>query len=331
MTVYSDSQLCVKTINEWAEAWEERGWRRKTGPIANLELVQELYAPGRRTPERVARVDPRARRLALERVRRRAGQLVPARTLGALDRDDGSAHGRSRVARQPVDDLGDRAPAASTARSRRSAWRLDSPACRSWRARSCSRAHRARPLPSAGSPRATAPRASPSRTQRAPRAARAPRARRCSRSSRACARASRAAPRARATPPFEDSSGTCGPRDRGRVSCTSCPPPNPPTPFTSASTLGSASAARRAPASSATSHSTGTMRPRRIASASSASRRSQLALHDPGHDRAIARGDETRDHRAAEGTRSTADQHRASRVELWHRNRVPDGRRVVTM
>lgn len=43
VTVYSDSQLCVKTINEWAEAWAERGWRRKTGPIANLELVQELY------------------------------------------------------------------------------------------------------------------------------------------------------------------------------------------------------------------------------------------------------------------------------------------------
>ena len=42
--VYSDSQLCVKTINEWAEGWERRGWRRKSGPIANLELVQRLYA-----------------------------------------------------------------------------------------------------------------------------------------------------------------------------------------------------------------------------------------------------------------------------------------------
>ena len=42
-TVYSDSQLCVKTINEWAEGWEKRGWRRKSGPIANLELVRELY------------------------------------------------------------------------------------------------------------------------------------------------------------------------------------------------------------------------------------------------------------------------------------------------
>jgi ribonuclease HI len=44
ITVYSDSQLCVKTINEWAAGWERRGWRRKGGPIANLQLVQELYA-----------------------------------------------------------------------------------------------------------------------------------------------------------------------------------------------------------------------------------------------------------------------------------------------
>ncbi|UCE87759.1 MAG: ribonuclease HI [Deltaproteobacteria bacterium] len=43
VTVYSDSQLCVKTINEWAAGWERRGWRRKSGPIANLELVRELY------------------------------------------------------------------------------------------------------------------------------------------------------------------------------------------------------------------------------------------------------------------------------------------------
>ena len=42
--VYSDSQLCVKTVNEWAAGWERRGWRRKSGPIANLELVQRLYA-----------------------------------------------------------------------------------------------------------------------------------------------------------------------------------------------------------------------------------------------------------------------------------------------
>jgi ribonuclease HI len=44
VTVYSDSQLCVKTVNEWAAGWERRGWRRKSGPIANLELVKRLYA-----------------------------------------------------------------------------------------------------------------------------------------------------------------------------------------------------------------------------------------------------------------------------------------------
>ncbi len=50
VTVYSDSQLCVKTVNEWAAGWEKRGWRRKSGPIANLELVQKLYALARAHP-----------------------------------------------------------------------------------------------------------------------------------------------------------------------------------------------------------------------------------------------------------------------------------------
>jgi ribonuclease HI len=44
ITIHSDSQICVKTVNEWAAGWEKRGWRRKSGPIANLELVQELYS-----------------------------------------------------------------------------------------------------------------------------------------------------------------------------------------------------------------------------------------------------------------------------------------------
>ena len=44
VSVYSDSQLCVRTVNEWAAGWKKRGWKRKTGPIKNLELVQELYA-----------------------------------------------------------------------------------------------------------------------------------------------------------------------------------------------------------------------------------------------------------------------------------------------
>ncbi|MEM7409580.1 MAG: ribonuclease H [Myxococcota bacterium] len=50
VTIYSDSQLCVKTVNEWAAGWEKRGWRRKSGPIANLELVQRLYALSKTRP-----------------------------------------------------------------------------------------------------------------------------------------------------------------------------------------------------------------------------------------------------------------------------------------
>jgi ribonuclease HI len=49
-TLYSDSNLCVQTVNEWAAGWEKRGWKRKTGAIANLELVQELYALKKRRP-----------------------------------------------------------------------------------------------------------------------------------------------------------------------------------------------------------------------------------------------------------------------------------------
>ena len=50
LTVYSDSNLYVQTVDDWAAGWERRGWRRKTGPIANLELVKELYALARRHP-----------------------------------------------------------------------------------------------------------------------------------------------------------------------------------------------------------------------------------------------------------------------------------------
>ncbi len=41
--LWSDSNLAVRTINEWAAGWKRRGWKRKTGPVENLDLVQELY------------------------------------------------------------------------------------------------------------------------------------------------------------------------------------------------------------------------------------------------------------------------------------------------
>ena len=38
-------------MNEWAAGWENKGWKRKTGPIANLELVQELWALSKAHPK----------------------------------------------------------------------------------------------------------------------------------------------------------------------------------------------------------------------------------------------------------------------------------------
>ncbi|MEE8468995.1 MAG: ribonuclease H [Planctomycetota bacterium] len=42
VTVRTDSRLCVDTILKWAPGWERKGWKKKGGPIKNLELVQEL-------------------------------------------------------------------------------------------------------------------------------------------------------------------------------------------------------------------------------------------------------------------------------------------------
>ena len=50
IVIHSDSQLCVNTVNEWARGWEARGWRRKGGPIANLELVKTLCALAKAHP-----------------------------------------------------------------------------------------------------------------------------------------------------------------------------------------------------------------------------------------------------------------------------------------
>ena len=48
--VYSDSQLVVKTLTEWAKGWEARGWKRKAGAVENLDLVQAAYALAKERP-----------------------------------------------------------------------------------------------------------------------------------------------------------------------------------------------------------------------------------------------------------------------------------------
>ena len=41
--IYTDSQLLVNTFTSWAIKWEKMGWRRKSGPIKNIELIKEIY------------------------------------------------------------------------------------------------------------------------------------------------------------------------------------------------------------------------------------------------------------------------------------------------
>lgn len=50
VVVHTDSRLCVDTLTSWAPGWERKGWKKKGGPIKNLELVQELLALARAHP-----------------------------------------------------------------------------------------------------------------------------------------------------------------------------------------------------------------------------------------------------------------------------------------
>ena len=45
--IVSDSQYLVKGMREWVPGWVARGWRRKEGPIENLELWKALLASSR--------------------------------------------------------------------------------------------------------------------------------------------------------------------------------------------------------------------------------------------------------------------------------------------
>ncbi|MCL2094612.1 ribonuclease HI [Candidatus Saccharibacteria bacterium] len=43
-TIHTDSQFWLNVLTKWAPVWEAKGWVKKGGAIANLELVQKLYA-----------------------------------------------------------------------------------------------------------------------------------------------------------------------------------------------------------------------------------------------------------------------------------------------
>jgi ribonuclease HI len=51
MDVYTDSQLVVNTLTQWAAGWARNGWKRRDGPVKNLDLVQEAYALAQERPK----------------------------------------------------------------------------------------------------------------------------------------------------------------------------------------------------------------------------------------------------------------------------------------
>ena len=66
LEVYSDSQLCVNTINEWAQGWEKRGLETQGRPDQESRpRAGALRARPGKAADRAA-LDPRTRRRALE-------------------------------------------------------------------------------------------------------------------------------------------------------------------------------------------------------------------------------------------------------------------------
>ena len=48
---HQDSNLCVRTLNEWAPSWKKRGWKKGTGEeVKNVDLVQEAYELAQKRP-----------------------------------------------------------------------------------------------------------------------------------------------------------------------------------------------------------------------------------------------------------------------------------------
>ena len=41
--IHTDSEFWLNVLTKWSDSWAKNGWRKKSGPIKNLDLVQELY------------------------------------------------------------------------------------------------------------------------------------------------------------------------------------------------------------------------------------------------------------------------------------------------
>ena len=41
--IHSDSEFWINVVTKWASGWMRNGWKKKSGEIKNLDIVQELY------------------------------------------------------------------------------------------------------------------------------------------------------------------------------------------------------------------------------------------------------------------------------------------------
>lgn len=40
--IYTDSEFWINVITKWSLAWEKNGWKKKSGEIKNIDIVQEV-------------------------------------------------------------------------------------------------------------------------------------------------------------------------------------------------------------------------------------------------------------------------------------------------
>lgn len=79
--IHSDSEFWIKVITEWSLPWEQNGWKKKGGPIKNLDLVQEVCGLYRKSQAKLiwvkAHNDDRLNEMADEWANNaRAGQTI---------------------------------------------------------------------------------------------------------------------------------------------------------------------------------------------------------------------------------------------------------------
>jgi len=41
--IFTDSEFWINVITKWAPGWAANGWKKKSGPIKNLDIVQEVF------------------------------------------------------------------------------------------------------------------------------------------------------------------------------------------------------------------------------------------------------------------------------------------------